>query len=127
MASPIVKSYPCLCNPPQSTLPQASLLCVLEEKLYAPAHQDDAAGEVMYPAYLVVLTSCAGLGAARHLQESGLMSPVRPFEDSSLNTSQSATASVHEATCPNVLILNFKHISKQCCHPPPHLGGVLGG
>ena len=50
---------------------------MLEEKLYAPAHQDDSAGETMYPAYLVAMTSLAGLMAARRLQADGMLSPVR--------------------------------------------------
>jgi len=52
---------------------QASLICVLEEKLYAPSHADFA-GEVMYPGYLVLATSAAGIAAARQLFAAGHLS-----------------------------------------------------
>jgi hypothetical protein len=52
---------------------QASLLCVLEEKLFAPSH-DDLAGEVMYPSWLVLATSAAGLAAAHWLRTAGRVS-----------------------------------------------------
>lgn len=54
---------------------QASLLCVLEERLYAPSNSDSAS-QVMYPAYCVLATSVAGLTAARRLMADGLLSPV---------------------------------------------------
>ena len=51
---------------------QASLLCVLEEKLFTPSHEE-LAGEVMYPAFLVVATTVAGVAACRRLSSEGLL------------------------------------------------------
>lgn len=51
---------------------QASVLCVLEEKLFAPSHEE-LAGEVMYPAFLVVATTVAGVVASRRLASDGLL------------------------------------------------------
>eukprot|EP00798_Chlamydomonas_sp_ICE-L_P014360 gene14360-20357_t len=45
---------------------QASLICVLEDKLYCSSHEDFA-GEVMYPGFLVLATTGAGVLAARRL------------------------------------------------------------
>lgn len=52
---------------------QASLLCVLEEKLYAPSHAE-LAGEVMYPAWLIVATSAAGLATCHWLRADAAIS-----------------------------------------------------
>ncbi|KAF8058100.1 hypothetical protein HT031_005760 [Scenedesmus sp. PABB004] len=49
-------------------LTQAELLAVLEEQLYGAHHHEDAGGaEVMYPPWLVLATSAAGLGACAAL------------------------------------------------------------
>lgn len=63
---------PHLPSPPAPLPCQASLLCVLEERLYAPSHSDYA-GEIMYPAYCVLMTSAAGIAAARWLHGDGLL------------------------------------------------------
>ncbi|MEW5314894.1 MAG: hypothetical protein WDW38_006356 [Sanguina aurantia] len=49
---------------------QASLLCVMEEVLHS-AGFEDGVGEVMYPGYLVLLTSLLGIVAARRLHPAG--------------------------------------------------------
>lgn len=48
-------------------LVQSELLCVLEEQMYGAHHHEEPGSEVMYPAYLVIATTVAGIAACQAL------------------------------------------------------------
>lgn len=48
-------------------LVQAELLCVLEEQMYGAHHHEEPGSEVMYPSYLVITTTVAGIAACQAL------------------------------------------------------------
>lgn len=48
-------------------LVQAELLAVLEEQMFGAHHHEEAGSEAMYPAYLVIATSVAGIAACQAL------------------------------------------------------------
>jgi hypothetical protein len=48
-------------------LAQAELLAVLEEQMYGAHHHEEPGSETMYPGYLVIATSIAGVSAAHAL------------------------------------------------------------
>lgn len=48
-------------------LAQAELLCVLEEQMFGAHHHEEPGSEIMYPAYLVIATSAAGVAACQAL------------------------------------------------------------
>jgi hypothetical protein len=48
-------------------LAQAEVLCVLEEQMFSAHHHEEPGSEAMYPAYLVIATSAAGVGACQAL------------------------------------------------------------
>jgi hypothetical protein len=48
---------------------QAELLCVLEEQMYGAHHHEDPGTEVMYPPWLVIATSAAGVAACQALYQ----------------------------------------------------------
>lgn len=50
---------------------QAELLCVMEEQMYVAPAGAAASGDVMYPAYLVIATSAAGIAVAQAMHNAG--------------------------------------------------------
>lgn len=48
-------------------LVQAELLCVLEEQMYGAHHHEEPGSEAMYPGYLVITTTVAGIAACQAL------------------------------------------------------------
>lgn len=48
-------------------LVQAELVCVLEEQMFGAHHHEEAGAQIMYPAYLVIATSAAGVAACQAL------------------------------------------------------------
>jgi len=56
-------------------LAQAALVSLLEDHLFAGDHADPEAAPELYPAYLVVATSLAGVAAARAAARAGLVAP----------------------------------------------------
>lgn len=48
-------------------LVQAELVCVLEEQMYGAHHHEEPGSDIMYPAYLVIATSVAGVAACQAL------------------------------------------------------------
>jgi hypothetical protein len=48
-------------------LVQSELLCVLEEQMYGAHHHEEPGSELMYPAYLVIATTVAGIAACQAL------------------------------------------------------------
>ncbi|WIA13369.1 hypothetical protein OEZ85_006949 [Tetradesmus obliquus] len=48
-------------------LAQAELLCVLEEQMFGAHHHEEPGSDVMYPAWLVITTSAAGVAACQAL------------------------------------------------------------
>lgn len=48
-------------------LVQAELVCVLEEQMFGAHHHEEPGSEIMYPAYLVIATSVAGVAACQAL------------------------------------------------------------
>eukprot|EP00879_Flechtneria_rotunda_P012843 GHRR01013409.1.p1 GENE.GHRR01013409.1~~GHRR01013409.1.p1 ORF type:complete len:1004 (+),score=317.90 GHRR01013409.1:346-3357(+) len=48
-------------------LVQAELLCVLEEQMYGAHHHEEPGSGMMYPSYLVIATSAAGIAACQAL------------------------------------------------------------
>jgi hypothetical protein len=78
---------------------QASLVAVLEERLFTPAHLDGGASpEVMYPGWLVLATSCLGILAARRLASWGAISRTASWVAHSLYGAKVAMLLLPEAS-----------------------------
>jgi hypothetical protein len=50
---------------------QAEIVCVCEEQMFGAQRPDDPGANVMYPSYLIIMTSAAGVAAAQALYRGG--------------------------------------------------------
>ena len=52
---------------------QAELVCVIEEQMFGAQRPDEPAADLMYPSYLIIMTSAAGVGVVQAMYRGGAL------------------------------------------------------